>query len=170
MGWKRKSDIGMTEFYDYYKKNNFSENTDSLFFMTRKEYNKIVTDLFTKIKDALIYENFEFNIPFRMGTICIRKIKRKVKIKDGKVIATLPINWKATLDLWESNPEAKEKKVLVKHINEHSGGYVANYKYFKKKANYKNKSIYFFKPARGAAREINTAWRNKKNNIDYYEL
>lgn len=169
MSWKRRSDIGMTDFYNYYKDNNFGNNKESLFYLERSEFNSIVTMIFKGIKDLILYENFEFNMPSRLGILSIKKVKRNIKVIDGKVAATLPIDWKKTNELWESNPEAKEKKVLIKHINNHTNGYVCRFRYNKSKANYKNKSIYRFRAARDFARELKTALFNKKINIDFYE-
>ena len=90
------------------------------------------------------------------------KQKREVYINDnGKVINTNPVDWKATNHLWETNEKAKENKILIRHTNRHTGGYVFSVYYNKKTAKYKNKKVYFFKPIREVSRSIN------KRIVDY---
>lgn len=49
-----------------------------------------------------------------LGTLELRKFKRSIKMIDGVVKTNLPINWKATLDLWETDERAYKDRVLIR--------------------------------------------------------
>ena len=102
--------------------------------------------------------------------IGIRKFKPRLGIDDnGKLINKLPVNPRATRELWDSDPEAKKNKVYIRYTNKHSDGYVFTIHYFKKyKAKYKNKSVYKFEPVRSFTN--NLAKKAKKGMLDAYLL
>lgn len=79
--------------------------------------------------------------PMRMGKIELRKTRRGVFFKDGKLVNTYPVNWDATLELWYNDPEEMEKKTLVRF--EQSTCY--RLVYDKYNANYENQGFYCFK-------------------------
>lgn len=49
-----------------------------------------------------------------LGTLELRKFKRTIKVIDGEIKTNLPINWKATLDLWETDEQAYNDRVLIR--------------------------------------------------------
>ena len=140
-----KRDYGISDYYKYYLK-----NTDKK--ISKLTYNKIISDFNKEIIKLIISENLEYQ-PTKLGfTFCIRKTKKVPKIKDGKLINTSPIDWKSTKELWENNPEAKEKKLLLRFLNNHTFKYVFRIKGLKQGYIYKNKKKYKFKPARSFQR------------------
>ena len=161
---KGKTHYGMQDYYKFFK----SQYPD--LDISRSQFNKIISE-FNKEYSQYLIENLEVNLPFRLGRLEMIKNKRGVYLdKNGNVINNKPINWKATKDLWESDPKMKEKKVLVRHNNTHTGGYVFKIKYNKKRAVYPNKSIYFFKPVREVSRSINKRISDySKEKYDTYE-
>lgn len=160
---KIKSHYGINEYYNYYKLK--YPNDD----ISKKEFKNIFI-IFNKELTKEIINKGKVKLPKRFGEIEIVKKKREVYInKDGVVINNKPIDWKATNDLWKSNEEAKNNKVLIRHSNKHTGGYVFRIFYNKSVAKYKNKSVYFFKPVRNFSRSINKRIRDySKSKFDAY--
>jgi len=142
------SHYGINDYYKYFISKYPNSNMD------KKEFKKIYS-LFNKEMVNEIIEKGSFKLPKRFGQIEIIKKKREVYInKEGCVINNKPIDWKATKDLWNNNKEAKEKKVLIRHNNKHTGGFVFRIFYNKNVGKYKNKTVYFFKPVRDFSRSI----------------
>ena len=162
---KIKSHINTPEQYKYYLDNN-CEDKESLFYVSKKQYVDFLKAFFDEVIEAMVYHNKEIKLPFKMGMICIRRYEQKVKMVDGKIINNLPVNWNATLKLWESDPEAKEKKQLVRHRNKNRLLY--KFVYYRSKAGYKNKNYYWFKPTRTNKQKLKTAIN--KGQIEVYNL
>lgn len=109
----------------------------------------VVNEVNKELAQALL-DNHIVELPFQMG--CIQMVTREsiVKYKDGKVISNHPVAWRQTLDYWNSDNKARrEKKVLRKLVA--SRRYVI---YSKKRASFRNKAIYSFRPNRGLARRV----------------
>lgn len=151
-----KSDFNSDHFYKYYK-NNYENIVD------KKLYGQVCRDFFDIVINQMIYNNESFKLPFGLGSMFIGK-------KKYKKFEQLPINWKATKELWEKDENAKENKILVKHLNRHSDGYVYRYIWSKKTAIFKNKTIYKFKPSRKNARLLASIAQNPKSKIDFFEI
>ncbi len=86
-------------------------------------------------------EGEEVTLPARMGTLSFRGRKAPLKF-DSKGVPKLPPDWKATLALWERNPEAKLTKKLVFCTNEHTGGVVYKFSWSKNRVPIENKTLY----------------------------
>lgn len=174
---KRPIDIGISDFYNYYASMYFrvKENgktkiyKDSIFYIDRSLYSKIVGEFNKEICRLILEENYDFVIPARLGVIGIRKKKPIPYIdEDGSFINTLPVDWKKTKDLWNSDEKAKEKKTIIRHLNKKTYGYIAKFIYFKNTANYKNKSKYKIQPCRTLKRRLSNLFSSGKT--DYYEI
>ncbi len=145
---KIEGGYGMNDYYKFFCERNPDVNID------KKKFNKIVSQFNKEIADSII-EDLEFQMPMKMGKLEMLKQERKPYInKDGVLINNTPIDWKRTKKLWEADKDAKEKKVLIRYNNNHTNNYVFRIFYNKKKAHYKNKSVYFFKPVRSLSRSI----------------
>ena len=170
---KIKIHYGMKDYYNHYissYKVNDINDEDNPYIISSQTYNNIITDFNSGIVDLILEEQYDFKIPFRLGMIGIRKFKPRLGIDDnGKLINKLPVNPRATRELWDSDPEAKKNKVYIRYTNKHSDGYVFTIHYFKKyKAKYKNKSVYKFEPVRSFTN--NLAKKAKKGMLDAYLL
>ena len=154
-------EYGMKDFYNYYNKNyNYK--------ITRKQYNDIISELNQFLVNNIVENASDFILPHRTGFLGIIKTKRGVKLlPDNTVINTSPPDWKSTNELWEKDPEAKEKKIIVKYKNTHTGGYVYKIKYNKYNATFQNKIAMFFTPVRdfkrAVAKRINDYSKEKYN-------
>lgn len=78
--------------------------------------------------------------PAKMGQLEIRKIPAGAFMKDGKLHIHYPVDWDSTLKLWFKDEEARKNKTLVRIETP----YLYKIKYYKRKANYKNKFYYDF--------------------------
>ena len=174
---KIEVNVGMEDFYKFYCLSTFKEKVgnkttvhhSSKFNITRTLYGKIIEFFHCNITDEIMLENFEYKMPARLGTINIRKKKPKLRFdQNGKLINTMPVDWKATKDLWEEDPECKEQKKLVRHLNEHTNGYVPFWNYSVSTATFKNKSVYKFKPTRTIKRELSRILKDPNLKINYY--
>lgn len=145
---KIKVDYGMFDYYKYYVKNSGSD-------IDRTTFNKIVSDFNSEIANAIINEGLEFKPKYVQLTICVRKSKRVPRIdENGKLINTMPVDYKSTKELWERDPEAKEKKLVLRYLNNHTGKYVFRIKAIKSGYTYSNKKYYKFKAVRKFARDL----------------
>ena len=132
-----KSDYGLSDYYKDFSENNKEGVVD------KNMYNSIIKEFNSHVRDRVSNKGADYVFPKKIGFLEIKKIKPSVTIdKEGNVINKLPINWKATRELWRDNESAREKKTKIRFINEHTKGYTFRLYYKKKRANYKNKSVY----------------------------
>lgn len=161
---KRTSDYSMPDYYKY-----FCDKYD--IDIPRKKYNKIITEFNLAIRNLIINESMDYLIPHLLFEITIRKVKRKPKIVNGKLINNIPIDWKRTNELWEKDAEAKEKKLLVRYNNSHTSGYIYSIYMKKFKGKIKNKIYYKFLPNRQFKRDLSKRILDPdKDNYDAYLL
>lgn len=155
---KIKNSYGVQDAYKYYKKIRPKNNQ---FNLTQTQYSQIIREINNLLILSFLQGN-NINFPKRMGTLYLVKNTTKLYNKKGKLRNTYPINWKKTLELWETDQEAYNNRSLVKDITKQ----VFKVKYDKSKANYLNKSVFDFK--------INRAFKLKlkeciiENKIDAY--
>ena len=160
---KNKADYGLPDYFNFY-----SENIGNI---DRGLFSKIITEFNKGVVDLIIEESLVFYIPYIGFEIMVKKDKRKPKIVNGKLINNVPIDWKATNELWDENEEAREKKLLVRYNNSHTSGYVFRIYCKKFKGNIKNKNLYKFKPNRKFQRDLSARIKDPdKDNFDAYLL
>lgn len=117
-----------------------------------KTYIDISTRYIKFLMDKVL-EGLEVTLPSRLGTLRITGTKQEIKFEDGKVKGLSP-NWRKTMELWESSPEAKEKKQLVYNTNEHSDGIRYKYIWSKRRVLVTNKTLYSLRMTRENKRRI----------------
>lgn len=159
---KHKTDYGIVDYRKFYEATYNKHNSN---------YSKILKEYNKKVIDLILNEDLSYFIPYLQFEIIIRKLKRYTRIENGKLINHNPINWKATLELWEKDEEAKEKKIRVRHNNYNTSGYIFRIYLKKFKCRLKNRSYYKIKPnrnfQRGLAKRINDP---NKDLFDAYLL
>lgn len=131
--------------YKQYKKD--CQNTVDI-----KTYIDISTRYIKFLMDKVV-DGYEVTLPNRLGTLRVYGIKQEVKFVDGKIKGLSP-NWQKTLELWRTNPEAKEKKQMVYNTNEHSGGMRYKFIWSKTRILVLNKSLYSLRMTRENKRKI----------------
>lgn len=157
---------GIKEYYKFYLKN-YVPNKESKYYLKQTKFKKILQDFNNMMLEEIVLNNYEFKLPFRMGKLCLRKLKPKKEIdKNNKLINKNPVDVKSTMELWNKDKEAKDKKVLIRFTNKHSNGFIFFIRYDKSTANYKNKTVYHMKFHRKVKLFINKA--SKEYNIDAF--
>ena len=128
--------------------------------------------------NLVIMENIEFHMPFRTGSIRVKKKEVKIKIKDNGDVdkRNLSINWKKTKEYWMkqypnlTSEEIKEipNKKLIYELNEHTDGFRFIYYWDKITCNIKNQSAYSFTATRTNKEKLTVALKTIRN-LNYYE-
>lgn len=136
-----KSDYGMKDYYNFYKKEYSSK-------LSRRRYNDIITDFNKEIRKLIIEESLHYYIPHIGMEMSIKKDKRKPRIVKGRLINNIPVDWKATNELWNKDEEARKKKLLVRYNNSHTSGYVYRVYLNKYKSKMRNKTYFKFRTNR----------------------
>lgn len=129
--------------------------------ITEAEFGKIIKAINNTLQDQLI-NGRDINLPNRMGRLEVRKYNAKIEYKDNKVVTTLPIDWKRTIELWQEDEECHKAKTLVRF----EGIERFSIYYNKGKANYNNKSFYRFIPTRPLKKKL----KDKISNGGYDAL
>jgi hypothetical protein len=160
---KIKGDYGMTDYFKYYTKNNKT--------ISKATFNSIVTEFNQGVVDLIIEDSIIYSLPYLGLELLIKKDKRKPRLVNGKLINNVPIDWKATNELWNRDSEAKEKKLLVRYNNSHTSGYVFRIYCKKFKASIKNRGLFKFKPNRKFQRALSARIKDpNKDNFDAFLL
>lgn len=107
--------------------------------LKKHEFCSIIREV-NKLLAEEISNGNEIKFPSKMGKLEIRKFKTGVKLKNGKVKNTYPIDWDKTLQLWYNDQESRNNKTLVRKESKHTY-YI---KYTKFRVNYENQSFYEF--------------------------
>ncbi len=146
--------------------------TKGLYNIKPKVYGEILRDIHDEIMSMVILNNFEFNLPVRMGTLRIGKKKLPIRLTDnGELIkGPLQVDWKATNDLWNISEDAKKDKVRVFYTNEHTNGYKHRFRWSKMKMRLENMYYYSFIPSRTNKRLLAKYLKDSNLNLNYYEL
>jgi len=159
---KVKCHFGMNDYYSFYRKE-YDE-------VDRSVFGKVITDFNKGIGDMIIDEGLEYFIPKIGFELILRKEKRRPRVKDGKLLNNIPVDWKKTNALWEKDSDAKEKKLLVRYNNSHTSGFIFRV-YFKKfNARIKYRSVYKFQVNRGLKRQITKLINTEDKNLDAFLL
>ena len=145
---KIKRDYGMNDYYKFYK--SASKNP-----VDKTKFNKIISEFNSKIVNLIIEEGLEYRPSLLHFNFCVRKIKYIPYLDDNnKLINNSPIDWKSTKQLWDDSEEAKDKKVVLRFLNNHTSKYVYRIKVTKSGIKYKNKRLYRFKACRSFKRSL----------------
>jgi len=144
-----KSDFGSLDYYKHFIKKTGNDHISGITFgEVLREFNEY-------IRERISTKGVEYIMPNRVGKLELRKIKTELKIdENGSIINNLPVNWKATRELWAESEKSKEKGTKIRYTNEHTDGHTFRIFYRTSKANYKNKSIYKMKVNRGMKRML----------------
>ena len=96
-----------------------------------KPYKKLMEDFFIAVVKKVIYENFTFTMPHKLGQIRIKAFRYNPK--------SLQIDFHNT----------KKHKMVIKFLNRHTFGYTYRRWWEKEHVGFKNKSVYHFTGAQG---------------------
>lgn len=164
------SDYGIRDYYKYYDGIYCEQKTFNAYNVGEKLYKEILRDFFKEVGEHIIHKNLEFKMPYRLGSLSVRKFKPSFKTdENGKLITRFPIDWKSTNDLWDRKPELRKVKYIY-HFNLHTNEYRYKFKYDKRTANYPCKNVYMFKFARPLKRKLAANLKNPEFKGDFFKL
>lgn len=157
---KIKNSSGVYDSYKWLRKNKWPDIgkpiSEHLFYSVVRTVNNHLADLLAAGNDI--------QLPHNMGRIEIRKYEPNIHIKEGKVIANLPIDWDRTLKLWSEDEEAWKERVLVKMEEKE----IFKVYYNRGKATYINKGFFDFSTNRELKKKLK--YNIKSGHIDAYKL
>lgn len=84
--------------------------------VTEKEFYSIIRSV-NKLLAEEIALGHTVKLPQKMGKLELRKYEVGVKMKDGKLKITYPVDWAETLKLWYEDAEAEKQKILLRNEN-----------------------------------------------------
>lgn len=178
LGTKNKIDVHFTlkDSYKTYKKQCKELGCKASSYSTFMSFNK---DMNKDIHNRMIYDNMEYQMPYRLGILSIKKTKPKAWVDaEGNVsLKSLGVDWNETKKYWaqiypgQSPEELKliPNKTLVYYENKHTDGYKMMHHYDKKKAVFVGKSLFQFRATREYIREIKKAVTTNKQ-LDFFIL
>lgn len=152
-------DIGLREYYKYYRNSSkfkrfiskFGVEKSDRLRVSQEKFSEIFTDYLKECNKKLL-NNEPVRLPCNFGEIRIVKIKARYHNKDGKII--LPVNWAETKRLG--------KKVYF--TNDNRENYVYRYKWFKRGL-HKSVRWYKFIPTRTNKRSLKQYLTDKSNDF-----
>ena len=172
---KIKIDYNAGDIYKFYcnKTGNPKKLTQSQFTEITKEFFKIVIN-------KMIFNNYEMQLPLRMGCLRIEKFKTKLKINSlGNLDKRgLIPNFKATKELWSKlypGVDVSEVKKLypdrpiIYHENKHTDGFRHRWRWDKRTCLNNTASLYKLDVARANDRLLAKALKDPKLMLDFYE-
>lgn len=147
------------------------EETLGSYNIKKKEYRDILMDINNEVMDLIISEGFEFRLPYRLGTLRIRKKKIKYRFKEDGTLDTqnLKVDWKSTNDLWNKDEEAKKNKTVVFHTNAHTNKYLLGFFWSKRTSKSRNLSVISFHASRANKRRLAKVSKNPYKTVNYLE-
>lgn len=139
---------GMRDYFKYFKSEYPNIKINS------KKFSDVIKRFNEELVNLIIEENVEYKLPHLGASIAVRKDKRIPRIVDGKLHNPTPVDWKATNALWDTDEEAKERKLLVRYNNNHTSKYVFRINFKKYIYPFNNKKYYNFDTCRKFARQL----------------
>jgi hypothetical protein len=143
----------------------------------RKKYVELCHIINESLSDKIIKESFEFKMPFRLGSLGIKKNKVQIHVKEGKLEKNkLIIDWEKSWDYWHNEYPGKSRKeinaikdkLVIYNMNDHTNGYVMRWKWDKTTCNLHNQTVYQFRPTKRNRLAL-AAWiKSEERENDYY--
>ena len=141
-----KKDFGSNDVYTHYKNTVIPELQ-----VDKQKFRKICDEFNKLIIDEILINSEEMRLPYRLGTIRIKKSKMKYDDKNK-----LKIDWAASRKLGKR----------IYHLNDHTGGY--KYRFYWTKGIVKNITAYSFIPTRTNTRTLAGILKDKNRELDYF--
>ena len=155
-----KNFTNIRDSYKHYKENSENPVDIKTYIKIAAEYNKFL------INEVL--EGEEVALPCRLGSLCIGGRKQKIRFDDDGNVVGLAPDWVGTKKMWDSNPEAKEKKQLLYHTNAHTDNVRYKYVWSKKNVRIKNKTLYALRLTRTNKRAVHARIMSGQQYITKY--
>lgn len=131
--------------------------------MSKGEFRLIIRE-FNLLLAEKLQRGEDIQFPHNMGRVELRKYKPVVRFKDGKLQNGMPVDWIATLKLWQEDDECMRNKQLVRMVEKE----VFKIIYNKSRADYPNRTYYQFQVSRELKRSLKDRIKNRE--IDAFKL
>lgn len=141
---------GTPHYFRFYKRNGGA--------LDKSAFSRILRAANQAIVEECIETAEPFTLPYGMGKIDFRKRKNKAFMTPTGLKSNSPVDWKKTMELWESDPLARRNKIRVKYSNMHTGRYSFKIRCFDRKFENREYFMMTFKRSlkRAFADRINT--------------
>lgn len=143
---KIQRDYTLRDIYKYYA----SEHKNDEFSVDEKKYRDVILRFNKRAMNAILNESKELKLPYRLGSIRIRKCKMDI------------VNNRPKIDFGQSRKLGR----TVYHLNMHSDGYYYKFYWNRTGCNAKNYRAFCFEPIRQNSRELSRIIKAKLN--DYF--
>jgi hypothetical protein len=164
------ADYKFEEIYSFYKEMYKDEA------LSKEVVHEIYKKLFPEIVKLMVFENLDYRMPARLGSIRVRKKEVGPKIdKNGNLdTRNLSIDFKATKKLWEKLYPGKtaeeinliEGKPIIRETNDYNGGYRLHWYWDKLTSNLLNQSAFYINMTRGSDEILSRG--AKTNQLNFY--
>lgn len=128
--------------------------------LSYKKWSEIVYEINHSFRDYALETGDKVSLPFGFGFIYVNKKirKKKKKLRDGREIINLPIDWKKT----------REAGKYIYNFNYHTDGYYFGWIWNSHKSLVKHAGFFRFKASRVTSRKL-AEYINKPNS-DYQNI
>jgi hypothetical protein len=146
--------------------------------LKRRQYVDVCYDINKTISEKIIKESFEFRMPYRLGTLSVKKNKLKIKIVNNQPQKNkLVPDWEKCWEMWHKEHPGKSRKeinaikgkIAIYNMNYHTNGFVMRWTWDRGTCYVKNHSVYQFKPTK-ANRLALAAWIKSDDRENDYVL
>lgn len=142
----------------------------------RKEYVSLCHEINNALIDKIIKDPMEFRMPYRLGTLSIKKNKIRLNVKNGELDKNKLIpDWGKTWEVWQRDYpgltrkeifDIRDKKVIY-NMNHHTNGFIMRWVWDKGTCFVPNHSVYYFKPTKANRLELSRWINNEERDMDY---
>lgn len=134
--FKVRNSFGVYDAYKLIRKNKWFNIGRPL---KEKEFYAVVRGVNNLLADNLA-NGETVTLPEKMGVLELRKWEAGVRLVEGKLKITYPVDWKETWKLWYKDAEARQNNILLRNEQKQ----VYSIRYNKYRATYENKVFYEF--------------------------
>jgi len=90
-----KNSFKRNDYYTYYR---CIKPLHDSYNMDKNKYFSILNDIFDGLFDVIVAEG-SIDLPYRLGSLFLRRIETKPKMVDGKMVYVAPVDWEKTKNL-----------------------------------------------------------------------
>lgn len=164
-----KADFTLKDIYKSYIKKLDGFEVSNGYKVTEKIHNGLCKEFNEEVANLIIKDAYEFTMHPLRSKLRVRKYKPSKKYnEDGTFKYKLSANWQKTRELWAKDEDAKNKKIIIYHINNHSDGYIYKWYFDRRKCAIRNATYYTFLASRTHKRNLAKLIK-ENNNLNFYE-
>lgn len=124
-------------------------------------YGDIISTVNSKLAELML-EGHEVELPYKMGSFILCSLPSRVFFEEGEYKTNYRTDWLKTLALWYEDEKARNTHKPIKRIAKS----IYFIRYYKSRANYKNKRFYKFRANRSLVRKLGAAIERGRVNTE----